>query len=125
MIYTVITESGQSYDLPPKTLKVVESIEKVANLNKTGKSLREKYRVLFDCLVQFLGKENLKEIFGTDSFEECDLSDISILYQKILNAYNKPEEEFQLKETLKTFDSIPVEKITSFANAATKLKDFK
>ena len=45
MVYTIISDDMQSYDLPGKTLKIVEKIEDVLkNDARKDLSIREKYK---------------------------------------------------------------------------------
>ena len=45
MVYTIIWKE-QSYDLPPKTLKVVEAMDKAAKVDSVaGMSITDKFKV--------------------------------------------------------------------------------
>ena len=67
MQYTVII-NGQSYDLPKKTMKVVEEMDKVAKIDSVkGLSIRDKFKALYDFIVSLVGKE-ARVIADIDNF---------------------------------------------------------
>ena len=125
MVYTIISDDMQSYDLPNKTLKVVEKIEELmkADTNK-NLSIREKYKKLHSFVVDMLGKENAKEILGADKLEEMDLSVLTITCRKIVDAYDKPIEEYNNGKMQRAFEEIPLDKVTEFMKVA-DIKDMK
>ena len=118
MIYTVIID-GQSFDLPKKTMKVVEEMDKVAKIDTVkGLSIREKFRALFDFIKNLVGKENAIEILGSDSLEEVDLSEVTLTFKKIMDAYDKPLEDYAAEKSFKALDKLPVDKIMSLVQAS-------
>ena len=125
MVYTIISDDMQSYDLPAKTLKVVEKIEELmkADTNK-NLSIREKYKKLHSFAVDMLGKESAKEILGADKLEEMDLSVLTITCRKIVDAYDKPIEEYNNGKMQRAFEDIPIEKVTELMKVA-DIKDMK
>ena len=125
MVYTIISDDMQSYDLPNKTLKVVEKIEELmkADTNK-NLSIREKYKKLHSFVVDMLGKENAKEILGADKLEEMDLSVLTITCRKIVDAYDKPIEEYNNGKMQRAFEDIPLDKVTELMKVA-DIKDMK
>ena len=126
MQYTVIMVNNHSYDLPPKTIKVVEELERIASIDsKTHLSLRDKFKAVFNSVAGFIGKENAIDLLGSDNFEEVDLNEVTIAYQKIVDAYSRPTEEYKLNETIKAFDNLPIDRMVSLANAADKLKSIE
>ena len=115
----------QSYDLPGKTLKVVEKIEELmkADTNK-NLSIREKYKKLHTFVIDMLGKETAKEILGTDKLDEMDLSVLTITCKKIVDAYDKPVEEYSNSKVQQALEDIPLEKVTELLKVA-DIKDKK
>lgn len=126
MIYTIISDDMQSYDLPGKTLKVVEKIEDVLkNDARKDLSIREKYKRLHAFVVDILGKEVAKEFLGTDKLDEMDLSVLSITAKKIMDAYDRPVDEYNRNRVQQTIDEIPLDKVTELIKATDSMKDIK
>ena len=126
MQYTVIMANNHSYDLPPKTIKVVEELERIASIdNQKNLSLRDKFKAVFNSVAGCIRKENAIDLLGSDNFEEVDLNEVTIAYQKIVDAYSRPTEEYKLNETIKAFDNLPIDRMVSLANAADKLKSIE
>lgn len=120
MQYTVII-NGQSYDLPKKTIKVYEEVERVSKVDDVkGMSLRDKFKTLFDFITSLVGKENAKEILGSDKLDEVDLSEVTLAFKQIVDAYDKPLEDYSLSKSYSKLDGIPVENIVKLVNAAEK-----
>jgi hypothetical protein len=122
MQYTVIINS-RSYDLPKKTMKVVEEMDRVAQIDSvSGIGIREKFKALFDFISGIVGKDNAKEILGSDKLDEVDLSEVTLAFKEIMDAYEKPLEEYNAKRSLESLERIPIDKIVSLANVADKIK---
>ena len=126
MVYTIISDDMQSYDLPGKTLKIVEKIEDVLkNDARKDLSIREKYKRLHTFVVDILGKEVAKEFLGTDKLDEMDLSVLSITAKKIMDAYDRPVDEYNRNRVQQTIDEIPLDKVTELIKATDSMKDIK
>ena len=126
MVYTIISDDMQSYDLPGKTLKVVEKIEDVLkNDARKDLSIREKYKRLHAFVVDILGKEVAKEFLGTDKLDEMDLSVLSITAKKIMDAYDRPVDEYNRNRVQQSIDEIPLDKVTELIKATDSMKDIK
>lgn len=118
MIYTVILHN-HSYDLPAKTLVITEKLDNAAGVDQmAGLSTREKYKVVLDCVVEVLGAENVKEAIGSCKVEEVDLNDITLTFRKIVDAYNKPLQEYSMNANRADLESLPLDQITALAEAA-------
>ena len=118
MVYTVISDDMQSYDLPGKTLKVVEKIEEVLkNDARKDLSIREKYKKLHAFVVDILGKEAAKDFLGTDKLDEMDLSVLTITAKKIIDAYDEPLENYNRQKVQQTVDDLPLDKVTELIKA--------
>lgn len=124
MIYTIISDDMQSYDLPGKTLKVMEKIEALQR-DDTRKdlSIREKYKKVHVFVVDILGKDVAKELLGTDKLDEMDLSVLTITAKKIIDAYDKPLEDYNRSKVQQTIDEIPLDKVTELIKATDSIKD--
>ena len=126
MVYTVISDDMQSYDLPGKTLKIAEKIEDVIrNDARPDLSIREKYKRLHAFVVDILGKENAKEFLGTDTLDEMDLSVLTITVKKIMDAYDRPLDDYNRQKVQQTMDEIPLDKVTELIKATDNIKGAK
>lgn len=126
MVYTIISDDMQSYDLPGKTLKIVEKIEALQRDDaRRDLSIREKYKKLHAFVVDILGKDNAKEILGTDKLDEMDLSILTITARKIIDAYDRPIEEYSRSKVQQTIDEIPFDKVSELIKATDSIKDKK
>ena len=125
MNYTVIV-NGQSYDLPKKTMKVVEEMDKVAQIdNVKGIGIRDKFKALFDFIGGLVGKDAAKEILGSDKLDEVDLSEVTLTFAKIKDAYDKPLEDYNTDKSFQKLNSIPTDKIVQLANVANQMSQQK
>ena len=120
MIYTVIIDD-RSYDLPKKTLAVTEMLDKAADVDKLKISTRDKYKRVLDCIVAILGQENTAEALGSTDLNELDLTDITITFRKIVDAYNKPVQDYVNASGFRSLSSFPIEELTKLATAATQV----
>ena len=124
MIYTIISDDMQSYDLPGKTLKVMEKIEALQRDDvRKDLSIREKYKKVHTFVVDILGKDVAKEFLGTDKLDEMDLSVLTITAKKIIDAYDKPLEDYNRSKVQQTIDEIPLDKVTELIKATDSIKD--
>ena len=125
MQYTVIV-NAQSYDVPKKTIKVVEEMDKVAQIdNVKGLGIRDKFKALFDFIGGLVGKEAAKEILGSDKLDDVDLSEVTLTFAKIKDAYDKPLEDYNTDKSFQKLNSIPTEKIVQLANVANQMSQQK
>ena len=121
MEYTVIV-NDKSYDLPKKTITVVDKLENVLKVDSVkGLSMRQKYERLYSFIKEMVGEENCREMFGSDKMEEIDLSEITITVRKIVDAYDKPVNDYDIEKSRMKLDELPLEKILSIARAADKI----
>lgn len=121
MEYTIIVDS-RSYDLPKKTVTVMEKLDDVLKVDSVkGLSLRQKFEKLHNFVKDVVGEENAKEIFGSDNIGEIDLSEVTLAVKKIADAYDKPIKDYDSEKMQKAFDGIPMEKIISMTKAADKM----
>ncbi|MFT3982280.1 MAG: hypothetical protein QM697_00120 [Lachnospiraceae bacterium] len=125
MQYTVII-NGQSYDLPKKTMKIVEDMDKVAKVDSVkGIGIRDKFKRLFDFIHNLVGEENAKEILGSDNLDEVDLSEVTLTFKQIMEAYDKPITDYQTEKTMDKFNSLPIDKIRNLAGAVNTMATMK
>ena len=122
MIYTIIVD-GRSYDLPKKTLEVMAAIEAVIKVDENPNiPIREKYKRLHDFIIHIVGEEAARQILDSDELSEIDLSDMTITFQKIVAAYNKPVEDYKNSQGLDALNQIPIEKLIALGKVADKMQ---
>lgn len=115
MTYTLIVGT-KSYDLPKKTLAIVEKLDGVVALDKNPRmNTRDKYQSILNLEEELLGRSNLEEILGATSLDDVDLSEVVITFRKIVDAYNKPVQEYDRAASTEAFNRIPVEKLNQLA----------
>lgn len=120
MIYTVII-NDRSYDLPKKTLAITEALEQTAKVDELNIPTREKYRKVLDCVISLLGKEAVVEALGSTDLNEVDLSEVTIAFRKIVDAYNRPAQDYVNASGRGALEGMPLQEMTALANAATQI----
>lgn len=117
----------KSYTLPPKNLRVVEEMDRVAQVDTIrGMSVRDKFNTILQFIVDLVGEANANEIFGSTSIEEVDLSMVTVVFRMIVDAYNKPITDYNNRKSNEVFSSIPsdkIDKITRLAEVAREVTD--
>lgn len=117
MLYTVII-NDHSFDLPKKTLAVTEKLENVIRTDtRAGVSLREKYKVTYDCVANLIGPENAAEAIGA-TIDDCDVNDITLAFRMIVDAYNKPLEDYKTDRSAGNLNRLPLDKLMTLVEAA-------
>lgn len=125
MVYTIIVE-GRSYDLPKKTLTVMQSMEDVFKAdNNDSLSISQKYKKVHNFVKSIIGDESSKEIFGTDDINDMDLSELTLTLKKIKDAYEKPIKEYEHNLQWGELEKVPLDKIVELANAAKSIPNLK
>lgn len=125
MEHTIIV-GGKSYILPKKTLAVMESLDAVLKVDTiAGLSVRQKFEKLHDFMKNTVGQENCKEMFGSDDLDEIDLTELSISIKKVVDAYERPVNEYDFEKARDQMKQLPLDKIISLANAAGKMPNIK
>ena len=125
MEYTVIV-NGQSYDLPKKTMKVAEDIDKLLKADTdTRIALKDKYKKQFDFIRNLIGEDNAKEIFTTDDINEIDLPEITLTVKKIMDAYDKPINDYEIEKSREKISDLPLDKVIELAKVAREMPQKK
>lgn len=115
MIYTLIMNK-KSYDLPKKTLEVVEAMDAVAQLDQDDSlTTRQKYQKILDFERELIGEKNIVEIFGSDELDQVDLTEVLLAFRKIVDAYNKPVQDYERSSSLDVFNQLPLDKLAQLA----------
>lgn len=120
MEYTIII-NDRSYDLPKKTIAVMEKLDEVLKIDSTNLKVRQKFDKLHGFIRELVGEEAAKEMFGSDNITEIDLSDVTLAVKKVVDAYDKPIMDYDAEKTVRAFNSLPIEKIVSMTKAAERM----
>lgn len=112
MEYAIIVNE-KSYDLPKKTLAVMEKLDDVLKVDTVKNlSVRQKYEKLHNFVKDTVGIENAAEMFGSNNISEIDTSEISLAVLKIRDAYDEPINDYNMKRSMHKLNGLPVDKIT-------------
>ena len=118
MVYTIIVNE-RSYDLPKKTVAVMEKLDDVLKVDQIkGLTVKQKFEKLHSFVKGLVGDGNAEEMFGSDNISEIDLSELTLAVKKIVAAYDKPINDYDAEMARKKFDNVPIEKIVSLSKAA-------
>lgn len=122
MIYTVIASNGQSYDLPPKTIDVIERLDKVLKVDSEKGTIRQKYQKVLDFVKYMINEESVAEILGGKTIDEIDVGELEVLVLKIQDAYNDAVNGYRTEKLRSTFNSIPADKIAALTEIGKAIK---
>lgn len=117
MIYTIIASNGQSYDLPAKTIGVMDSLNNILKIDQTDLGLKQKYQKILEFAVNVLGNEAVNEILGSDKVNDIDVGELELIILKIKAAYDKPIEEYRAEQLENSLEGIPTEKLVALTKA--------
>ena len=117
MIYTIIASNGQSYDLPAKTIGVMDSLNNILKIDQTDLGLKQKYQKILEFAVNILGDEAVKEILGSDKVNDIDVGELELIILKIKAAYDKPIEEYRAEQLENSLEGIPTDKLVALTKA--------
>lgn len=123
MEYTVII-NDRSYDLPKKTIDVVDKVDTILKVDASNLSVRQKYEKLHRFTKEILGEDNTKEILGSDNLSAVDLSELTLTVRMIIDAYDKPISDYESEKRMRSLDSLPIDKIASLSKAAENIISF-
>lgn len=126
MVYTIINSDGRSFDLPKKTVNIMEALDRAVTIDSNKKmSLREKYNYLHGFVKELLGDANARECLGSDNLDEIDLSELAIAVRKIYDSYEKPIEDYNASKARQKLSGLQLDKIAPMLSAAEKVSEFK
>lgn len=120
MEYTIII-NGRSYDLPKKTVSVMEKMDGILKIDSCRMKARQKFEKMHEFVKDMIGEENAKEAFGTDNLEEMDMSELAITVLKMNDAYNQPLTDYKIEKMRVTMNSMQTDKIAALANSASAI----
>ena len=117
----------KSYTLPPKNISLVEEMERVSRVDTIrGMSTRDKFEEILKFIIGVVGEDNAKEILGSTSVEEVDLSMVTVVFRMIVDAYNKPIADYNARKSNEILSGIPsdkIERLTKLMEAANDMTD--
>lgn len=116
------THKSKKYELPAKTLKLVEAEDVMLTDSKT---LMESYTKQFEYLKALFDDEKLVELFGTSDINEVDLTEVVVVNNLIDDAYMEKINKQKLEEMEKLTNSSAVEKAIKLGNAVDKSMKIK
>ena len=120
MEYTIIV-NGKSYDLPKKTMGGVEKLDEVLKVDSVkGLTVRQKFEKLHIFVKGLVGEDVAREMFGSDSLSEIDLSELTLVVKQVADAYEKPIADYDAEKSYSKLNGLPIDKIVSLTNAASK-----
>lgn len=123
MEYTIIV-NGQSYDLPKKTIAVVNKLDEVLKVDSTkGLNVKQKFEKLHEFMKELVGEENAAEMFGSEKLDEIDLSELTIAVKKVVDAYDKPIADYEADKSRSKLDNLPIEQLNAITKAAEKMEN--
>lgn len=121
MEYTIIV-NGRSYDLPKKTLTVVESLDEVMKVDEVkGLTVKQKFEKLHSFMKGLVGEDNAEEMFGSKDLADIDMSELTLAVRYVIDAYDKPVMDYEVSTSTRKLDGLPIDKIIATVNAAEKV----
>ena len=121
MEYTIII-NGRSYDLPKKTVTVVESLDEIMKVDTVkGLTVKQKFEQLHSFIKGLVGEDNAEEMFGSKELADIDLSELTLAVRYVIDAYDKPVMDYEASRSARKLEGLPIDKIIATVNAAEKV----
>ena len=92
---------GKEYDLAPKTLEVVRIIEAA----EKAPNMIEAYKKQWELVNAALGDKTAKEILKAQTIEKVDVVQLTMVYNGVILAYEKPLREMRKRQEAELMDS--------------------
>lgn len=125
MKYTVIIDN-YSYELPAKTMAVAEKLNEALKVDtRNDLNIRAKYQLLYDTVNDLLGTENAEKVLGGNNLESVDLSNVTLAFRSIADAYDKPVADYNAKKARERLAASQVDQVLKIANAAQMMQSIK
>lgn len=118
-----INYDGNIYELPQYNAGTIDKIEKVKNAINNKVSTKDKAKVMYDFILDMIGVDNIAGIMST--FNDTDLNTIRIVYESILDAYEKPTREYKAEKTAEVLQGINIEQISQLSSLLQSLNSGK
>ena len=125
MKYTAIIDN-HSYELPSKTMEVAEKLDEALKVDtRNDLNIRAKYQLLYDTVNDLLGVENAEKALGGNSLETVDLSNVTLAFRSIADAYDKPVADYAAKKARERLAASQVDQVVKIAHAAQMMQNMK
>ena len=122
MTYTANFE-GNIIELPDYTFNIADKLERQESVNSGNSKLKDKCKSMYDLIIDLIGTELITTLLG--KFNESDPNRINILYLSIINAYNKPLQDFSESSVDDKINMEQIDKIVSLVSALEKAQNIK
>ena len=122
MTYTANFE-GNIIELPDYTFNIADKLERQESVNSGNSKLKDKCKSMYDLITDLIGAELITTLLG--KFNESDPNRINILYLSIINAYNKPLQDFSESSVDDKINMEQIDKIVSLVSALEKAQNIK
>ena len=122
MTYTANFE-GNIIELPDYTFNIADKLERQESVNSGNSKLKDKCKSMYDLITDLIGAELITTLLG--KFNESDPNRINILYLSIINAYNKPLQDFSESSVDDKINKEQIDKIVSLVSALEKAQNIK
>ena len=120
MNYT-IEINNNVLELPKYTISVMEKIEQVEKNTNSSASTKSKLQGLYNFLCDLIGKDDVENAVG--KFEEADPNDINIAYLSVVREYNKPLNDFEMKQGLEQINELNNSDISKLGDTVSKFEN--
>ena len=122
MTYTANFE-GNIIELPDYTFNIADKLERQESVNSGNSKLKDKCKSMYDLITDLIGTELITTLLG--KYNESDPNRINILYLSIINAYNKPLQDFSESSVDDKINKEQIDKIVSLVSALEKAQNIK
>lgn len=122
MTYTANFE-GNIIDLPDYSFNIADKLERQESVNSGNGKLKDKCKSMYDLITDLIGTELTITLLG--KFNESDPNRINILYLSIINAYNKPLQDFSESSVDEKMNLEQIDKIVNLVTALEKAQNIK
>ena len=114
---------GNIIDLPDYSFNIADKLERQESVNLGNGKLKDKCKSMYDLITELIGTELIITLLG--KFNESDPNRINILYLSIINAYNKPLQDFSESSVDEKINMEQIDKIVNLVTALEKAQNIK
>lgn len=118
-----INYEGNIYELPQYNAGTIDKIEKVKNTINNKVTTKDKTKVMYDFILDMIGIDNIAGIIS--NFNDADLNTINIVYESILDAYERPTREYKAEKTAELLQGLNIDKISQLSKLLQSLNSGK
>ena len=109
---------NKSYDLAKNTLSIARLIETAENSD----TMVEAYNNEMNLVVAALGQEVAEEVLGTTNIEEVDLGTLVMVYNAIIEGYEKRITDMRIAQEEKMINTPVAKGVSKLANDVRVIK---